>query len=462
MPEITVLQALTARQKALPNTLAAVDSRGGWWPIVRESYAGAWQQNVEVTLVNVLTHPTVFACVSLIASDIAKMRLRLVQLDDDGIWNEVENPAYSPLMRKPNRFQTRIDFIKSWLISKLAHGNTYVLKQRDNRRVVTALYVLDPTRVRPLVSNDGAVYYDLGRDFLSQQREEHLIVPASEIIHDKMHTLYHPLVGIGPIHACGLAATLGLKIQTNSANFFNNAGNPSGILTAPGAISDATAARLSAYWNENFIGENAGKVAVAGDGLKFEPITVKASDAQTTEQWKETSKSVCSAFRVPAYKVGVEPPPSYNNIEALDRQYYSQCLQELVETIEALWDEGMGLGAPFNKLGSEFDLRDLFRMDTATQTTVLAAQVGAALRSPNEARLELNLPPVDGGDSPYLQQQNYSLAALDRRDTALPAPATMRPQLPPARADVVDAELIEDEDDIETRSALILTKELAA
>lgn len=39
--------------------------------------------------------------------------------------------------------------------------------------------------------------------------EEGLTVPASEIIHDRMNCLFHPLVGISPIFACGLAAMAG-------------------------------------------------------------------------------------------------------------------------------------------------------------------------------------------------------------------------------------------------------------
>ena len=161
-----------ARTKALSVPLSpAARGSGGWFPIVRESYPGAWQQNVEVTLADVLTHPTVYACVSLIASDIAKMPMRLVQQDANGIWTETESPAFSPVLRKPNRYQTRIAFFKSWLISKLTRGNTYVLKQRDQRQIVTALYVLDPTRVTPLVAPDGAVYYELRRDDLASQPE---------------------------------------------------------------------------------------------------------------------------------------------------------------------------------------------------------------------------------------------------------------------------------------------------
>ena len=133
---------------------------------------------------------------TLIASDIGKLRLRLVQQDGDGIWNETENPAYSPVLRKPNRYQTRINFIENWMMSKLIHGNAYVLKARDDRNVVTALYVLDPNRTRVLVADDGSVFYELNRDNLTGQTEQTIIVPASEIIHDEMTPLYHPLSGV--------------------------------------------------------------------------------------------------------------------------------------------------------------------------------------------------------------------------------------------------------------------------
>lgn len=377
-----------------------------------------------------------FACVTLISSDIAKMRLRLVELDTNGIWNEADNPAYSPVLRKPNRYQNRIKFVQCWQISRLIHGNTYALKQRDQRNVVTALYVLDPQRVRPLVAEDGSVYYELKRDHLSNLKREEIVVPASEIIHDVMYPLYHPLVGVGPIHASGLAAVLGLKIVTNSANFFANGSNPGGVLTAPGSISQPTADRLKAYWDANYTGANVGKVAVLGDGLKYEPMAVTADKSQLTEQWKATAEAVCSAYHVPGYMVGIGPAPPYTDIQSINLQYYSQALQEPIESMELLLDEGLSLGPTYgNKFGTEFDLDDLLRMDSATMMDTITKGIGAGVMKPNEGRSKINLPPVTGGDTPYLQQQNYSLEALNKRDTqedpfktATPTPPAEPPQ----------------------------------
>lgn len=458
-------RAVAAITKALPNTLSGVDNRGGWWPIIRESVAGAWQSNVEVEIANVLTYAPVFASVRLISSDIGKLRLRLVRQDADGIWHETENPAFSPVLRKPNRYQTRIKFIQYWLTSKLIHGNTYVLKQRDNRGVVSALYVLDPTRCRPLVADDGSVYYELQSDSLSGLPNA-VTVPASEIIHDVHVQLYHPLVGISPISACGVAAVEALRIQESSTVFFGNGSKPGGVLTAPGHITTDTATRVKEYWDTNFTGENAGKVAVLGDGLKYEQMAVNANDAQLIEQLKWTAEDVCQAFGVPPYKINVGPPPNYANIQALDIQYYSQCLQELMESLEEVLDFGLGL-APDRiggeRLGVEFDRDDLLQMDTAGKVAAAASAIRSGL-SPNEVRKRyFDAPRVKGGDDPRLQQQDFSLEALAERDKdkpfSKPEPAPVAVTAPTPGGDE-DMPMAEDEMD-EDRALTYLTLKAA-
>ena len=399
-----------SRAKAQPQ-LNGVDDRG--WHVIQESYGGAWQSDVTIDKEVVLSNWTVFACMTLIAGDVGKLSLRLMEKKDD-IWVETSSPSFSPVLRKPNNYQTRQKFIESWVLSKLSSGNTYVLKERDARHVVTALHVLDPSRVKPLVAKNGDVYYQLHDDELAKLPEGLPAIPASEIIHDRMWCLFHPLVGLSPIFACGLAATQGLKMQGNSAKFFENMSRPSGILTAPAQISDALAKRMKEEWEKNFGGDKIGRVAVLGDGLKYEAMSVNPVDAQMVEQMKLSGEMVCSVFHVPAYKVGVGPVPTYQNAEVLNQIYYSDGLQVQIEAIEALLDDG--LGAEAAGYATEFDLDQLLRMDSATQVKTLNEAVGGGWMSPNEARKKRGLPPVEGGDTPYLQQQNFALSALSRRD----------------------------------------------
>lgn len=428
---------LTITRTKAPVGLMSPDSRGGWYPIIREGFTGAWQTNVTTNIQDVLSHPTVFACITLIAGDVAKMRLELVREEDDDVWARTENPAFSPVLRRPNHFQTPFQHHESWILSKLIHGNTYVLKQRDDRGVVVARYVLDPQRVRPLIAPDGSVFYELHRDELATQPIDLVVVPAREIIHDRFNTLFHPLVGISPLYACGIAAMLGLKIQTNSTLFFGNGSQPGGILTAPGQISNDTAARLKDDWEKNFGGKNRGRVAVVGDGLTYEPMAEAAEKSQLTQQWDKAAEAIATAFHVPFYLVG-GPMPPYNNIQALNVQYYTQCLQPLTTQLEEVMDHGLGLSPDKVggvRLGTQFNINDLLWMDSATMMDVISKGIGSGVLKPNEGRARLNLGPVAGGDTPYLQQQQFSLAALDKRDQAeLPppsiSPSTPTPQMP--------------------------------
>ncbi|MCX2696178.1 phage portal protein [Ochrobactrum chromiisoli] len=399
------------RQKTA--SLAPVDNRGGLWGIIRESFTGAWQKNIEVSTDTAVTNPTLFRCLSLISSDISKMRIRYVVEDSNNIWSEVEHPEISPLLRNPNQFQNRIQFFESWMLSKLAHGNTYILKRRSTAGKIVSLYILDPNRVKVLISTDGSVYYQLQRDDLAGQSADSVTVPASEIIHDRWNTIFHPMVGLSPITAGGLAALQGLQIQKSSAKFFGNGSMPGGILSAPGAIDEENAKRLKDFWENNYTGNNAGKIAVLGDNLKYESLAMNALDSQLIEQLRWSAETICSVMGVPPHKVGVGQAPSFNNVEALDQQYYSQCVQIHIEGIELCLDGGFDCEVGE---GTEFDLSDLFRMDSATLIKTEADAVKAGIKSPNESRRVLNLPPVAGGATPYLQQQNYSLAALDKRD----------------------------------------------
>jgi HK97 family phage portal protein len=422
------------------SALQSVNPRGGWTSLWRvlESFAGAWQSNVEVTLADVLSHPIVYACISLISSDIGKMGgPRLVALGSDGVWLPWESPSFTPVLRKPNRYQNRIQFYEHWMMSKLSYGNTYVLKVRDNRGVVTSMFVLDPQKVTPLVAPNGDVYYELTRDDLSDLPDSQATVPASEIIHDRMNCLYHPLVGIPPIHACGLAATMGLKIIHNSAKLFANGSRPSGILTYPGDLKQESADRIQAAWQAKFgsgtDNTTYGEVALMAGGLTYQPIAVSAADSQLKEQGEWVDRLICSAFGIPPYMVGVGPAPLNNNMSALKQHYYDTSIMRHSEAIELCVDEGFNLHDRKHdgmQYGTEFDIEKLLRMDQAAMMTTIQEGVKAGVLKPNEGRLMLNRGPVEGGDSAYLQQQNFSLEALAKRD-AQPDPFGTSPK-PPA------------------------------
>ena len=438
-----------------------------WWPVLREGFSGAWQRMITVPVQDANTHPTWWACVTLIAADIAKCRPRLMSEGKDGISTEVDVAAYSPVIRKPNHYQNRIQFYLYWVICLLTRGNAYALKERDGKGNIIGLYLLEPTRVRPMVGPSGDVYYAVGQDVLSGVTEASITIPAREIIHHPINTLYHPLVGLSPVYAAGHAALQALTIVNNATKLFKRGSLVGGVLTAPGTISDEVASRLEAYWNANYAGEeNIGKVAVLGDGLKFEkPTVMSAVDAQLIDQLKWDDEKICATLHVPPYMVCVGPLPSYNNVDALVQQYFGQTLQILFEGIELCLTEGLELKQEPNGTWYEveFDIEALDRMDSTQRMEVATKGVTGGVWSPNEARQKFNLPPVKGGDTPYLQVQNYSLAALDARDKVGPpvTPGLQSPSAPePAKLPAAPVEPAPPKKDLEDFDEAVVMAEI--
>lgn len=435
----------------ITHALVAPPDRG--WVRIFDSYSGAFQQDSALDQTSIVRQSAVFRCIALIAGDIAKLNLRLMARTQ-GVWQETANPAFSPFLRRQNAFQTRLEFIRYWVCSLLLSGNMYALVRRDGRGMVTRATVLEPSLVTPLVSDEGDIFYrvDTG-DMLSSVGAQSVTIPARDIIHDKYICLNHPLIGNSPLQVAGAAATGNQKASEYSASFFTNRAMPSGVLEVPEGLTTEQAADVRDKW-QTYTGTNSGKVAILEGGLKFVPLSMKAVDAQMLEQLRYNQEDIARAFGVPAWKIGAGPMPTANNAELSERGYYSQTLQVLIEQIELLLDEALGLADNLS-LGVEFDLRGLLRMDASSRFRTYKEGVSAGILAPNEGRAEEGLPPVPGGDTPYLQQQNFSLAALAKRDAKAdpfassggPKPATAPGTEPGAGppSDDADGEVTEQE-----------------
>lgn len=394
--------------------LTAVPSRG-WWRTIHEPFTGAWQRNMEVKQEDLMCYPTVYACISRIARDIGKLPF-VLKTQVNGIWVETESSAYSPVLRKPNHYQTAQQFREAWQLSKLTQGNAYILKQRDERNVVVKLYVLDPWKVKPLVSSSGEVFYELLTDDLNLLRANggtNIIVPAREIIHDREITIHHWLIGVPPLCAAHWPAVKNTKLLRNQSEFFNNGATPGGILEVPGGVDDDIISEIARRWQENFSGSNAGKVAVISDGMKYNPLKASNADSQLVEQMRYSDEQICQAFGVPTYKIGLGDIPSGWKSDDVNIEYHSNALSSRIEHMENLMDDGLQIARP---MGVEVDLEPLWRMDEGKRAEVESNLVSSKIKVPDEARKKFDLPPAAGGNVLWGQHQDYPLGTLVSRD----------------------------------------------
>jgi HK97 family phage portal protein len=424
---------LTLERKAAPLRPPASGSQG-WWPIVREPYTGAWQLNDPVTTDTALSNASVFGVVSGIAQDLSKIAPPLLlQQDDNGFWFETTNPAYTPVLRRPNRYQTDQQFLEQWALSRLLTGNVYVLKNYDERGVVNQLDILNPSRVKVLVAPDGSVYYELQADDLAgiSSKTPPVVVPARDIIHDRYNCLYHRMQGVSPLYAAAAAVMQAQVIQTSSSAHFAKGGRIGGFLIAPTKLDPLSAERIRADLAEK--AQSGSNIIVADFGMKFEPFSATAVNQQLIEQLGWTEEKICEVFRMPISILNSSKQPPYANAEASMLQYKALCLEPHLTAIAKTLAYGLNLPT-YLKL--EFDDTLLIWMETSTRVSAAKAAIVSGM-SPNEVReTYYGLGPVKGGELPYLQQQQWPVAQLSERPAESMAPINV-----PETEDVQAAEV---------------------
>src|SRR5262245_43899413 len=141
---------------------------GGWqlWSrfplgpdIIREPTTGAWQRNLACSEQSLLAFSGVFACVSIIAGDCAKLPIHVYQVKPNGEREEARTHWAYRLFRRPNAYQTRFDFIQQFMTCTLLNGNAYAAIDRDDRNAPNAMHVLDPRRVKHAQGPDSDDFF---------------------------------------------------------------------------------------------------------------------------------------------------------------------------------------------------------------------------------------------------------------------------------------------------------------
>lgn len=115
--------------------------------------------------------------------------------NDDGGRERVTTSALSRILKRPNDYQSRSDFLLNLARDLYSEGNTYALAQRNDRFEVSALHPFDPRQSRPVIAAGGEIFYELvGNNVIETTlgvtnrlgSSGSLIVPARDVLHIKL------------------------------------------------------------------------------------------------------------------------------------------------------------------------------------------------------------------------------------------------------------------------------------
>ncbi|SEM53844.1 phage portal protein, HK97 family [Sphingomonas gellani] len=406
---------------------------GGWLP------AGAplnwWQTGMDVSSGG--RSSMVEACVSAYAQTVAMCPGNHWRFAPDKGRERVATSALARIIRYPNDYQSISDFLLNAVRNLLDDGNAYALVVRNNRFEPTELHLMDPRASAPQLAVDGSVFYHLaGNPIVDRRIGPNIVVPARDVLHLRLHTPRHPLIGESPLTAAALQIAAGDAALRQQVNFFVNQSRPSYILVTDQLLKKEQADQLRELWNEQAKGMNAGGVPILSGGLKPQPIGVSAKDSMLADILKLSDQAIANVYRVPLQILGIGDTP-YASTEALMGSWRAGGLGFLFNHIE----EDFGL--LFNLAGQpdeylEFDMSALMRPDFKDRVEAWSIGVKGGIFDRNTARADFEQAPVEGGGEPWVQQQDVPLSVAAKLAKEPPAPSA--PAVPPQPDPDVDDE----------------------
>lgn len=441
--------SLGSRIKSIAKQIAGVPAEGeyrpgpwylpvthGWLPDNVGDSINWWQNGFSPLLASA-DLAIIEACVSAYSQTCAMCPGDHWRSKPNGGRERVTTSSLSRLLRYPNDYQTMSDFLLNAVRQLYLQGNAYALALRNSRYEIDQLHLMDNRYCRALIDGEGEVHYQLGGNWIVQNRFGPLAtVPQRDVLHFKLHCdqLRNPLLGQTPLVAAYLDTLTEMSIKQQQFQFYQKQAKPGYVLSTDLILTKDQVSALRDRWTEQSTGRNVGGTPILGGGLK--PVQIPVTnwrDSQLAELLKLSDQDIAMAFRVPPQIIGIPVPHmTHGGTEAIMQSWVASGLGFCLNHIEETIGQCFGLkGQPDEYV--EFNTEALLRSAFKDRIEGLTRAVQGGIFSPNEARNREDLPSVKFGDEPRVQQQVVPLSAADKIEApASPKPAPSAPAAPAA------------------------------
>lgn len=401
-----------------------------------QSYADL-PPNAVVNEYAAMSIPAFYSGVRFIVETLASLPKAVYSDAGDVRIKKPRHPVSRLLAKRINAIQIPFVVWETWFHHAVVWGNGYLYVLRDAGLNPVALYNLSPENVTPFLwSREGATepgkYYFVrgaGKD------GKGAVVSGADVVHIP-GLGFDGLAGYPVVYL--LAETL--EQSRNAARYgrkyLKKGTQVRGSIEVPGSMTKEQIQELEARIRLKHSGLDDSSVdtMVLTQGATFKNNTVPPEQSQLLGTMNFGVTDVCRLLRVPPHVVYQLDRATWGNIEYLGIEVVKYSLRAWIEKAE----EALG-GSLLNAAERDADLEiyfsvdHLMRGDTATLSSTLIGQVNGGLRTTNEARRELDLPPDPAPESSRLRVPiNFPVPGLT--DVPPPAPGAIVPAPDPAPA----------------------------
>lgn len=356
----------------------------------------------------------VYACVRILAEAVASLPLHVYEYQDDGGKKLVhDHPLYYLLHDEPNPEMTSFVFRETLMSHLLIWGNAYAQIIRDGVGRVLGLYPLLPDKMEVQRDDRGNIYYVYSRNSDENpmfKEYGNIKLKAEDVLHIP-GLGFDGLIGYSPIAMAKNAVGMTLACEEYGASFFANGANPGGVLEHPGVLKDPSKVRES--WNSVYRGvNNAHKIAVLEEGMKYQQIGIPPEEAQFLETRKFQINEIARLYRIPPHMVGDLDKSSFSNIEQQSLEFVKYTLDPWVIRWEQSLQRSLLLPGEKGKYFIKLNVDGLLRGDYQSRMNGYAVGRQNGWFSANDIREMENMNPIPDEEGGNLYLVNGAMTKL--------------------------------------------------
>ncbi|MGY5333054.1 phage portal protein [Pseudomonas protegens] len=348
---------------------------------------------VRVTAKTALSISMVWSCVKILSESLSGLPLKLYEDKEGGRALVTGGDRMLKLLRKPNPYMTRLNFLKFVVVNMALRGNAFALIERNVHGEPIGLVPLDWRTVK-IDAEDDLLYV------VTPSSGDPYLVSPENMLHFKLFSL-DGIVGLSPIEH--QAETMGLAKagQQWSARFMRKGGFTGGYVIYEQFLTKAQQAQVMEKFPDvrQADADDIGKMAILQGGPKIEAAGITQKDAQFIESQQFQEEALAGIYGVPLWLANRAGKTSImgSNLEQQLIGFITFGLKPYIDTIEdELNSKLFGSTSRF----VEFVVEGLLRADSAGRATYLGAALGGSGGSGwmtiNEARAKENLPLLEG------------------------------------------------------------------
>ncbi len=363
----------------------------------------------------------VMACVRVRALDMAKLPPKIYRIAKNGARTEARDHPLWQLFRRPNSWQSWLEFSEFMQMGLLLWGNAYAVVLRNPRGVPIAMIPLNPARVSLWEAPGGDVFYQVARQTLHEiavLADYPTKISSDDMFHLRWASGGDSLMGISPIAQAAEGIGLAKGQERLAANLMGSGARPSGILTTDKRLSEPVIKRFKAQWDALHSGvERSGRTAVLEEGLKFQPLTLNSVDLEFMAARNFQLGEICRIFGVSPVKIGVIDRGTAPAFEQIQLSHYADTVHPDLVRWEQKLTQYFDLPP---ELIVSFDETELLRADLAARTNAARSLQSTGITTPNESRAAFGLDPDPDGDELLVPANMLPLSTLIHPPVAAP------------------------------------------